>query len=105
MHFAATHYLIFPDYRNVVFALAGDHAGIAAIALGGVDGHRPLVAFVVAEFLEIFVQRKVPIRRLIAFPRKGGIFLVLLQRRRRENFAAFNVVVILRASDRIFVAG
>ena len=46
MHVAAAGDLFRPDHRDVVLRLAGDHAGVAADAHGGVDHHRPGVAVI-----------------------------------------------------------
>ena len=109
MHLAAAHHLIFAYYRNIVFALASHHACVAAIALGGVDGHRPLVALIEIQLWVvlriILVQRHISWRRFVVFARKVRILLVLFERRRAQNLAAFHVVVILGASERIIVAG
>ena len=42
MHLAALDHLLATDNRNIVFALASNHAGIASSALGQVDRHAPL---------------------------------------------------------------
>ena len=46
MHVAAARNFFRPDHRDIVLGLAGDHAGVAADAHGGVDHHRPGVAVI-----------------------------------------------------------
>ena len=46
MHVAAARDFFRPDHRDIVFRLAGDHAGVAADAYGGVDHHRPGVTVI-----------------------------------------------------------
>src|SRR5882724_4640557 len=59
---------------------------------------------VVAKLLKILVERQTIDRRFVFFVRKIRIFLVFLERSRTNDFAAFHIVMILRASDRILVA-
>ena len=105
IHFAPAHHLIFANDGNVVLRLARHDASAAAVALGQINGHRPLVVLVVAELLKILVERQTIDRRFVFFVRKIRIFLVFLERSRTDDFAAFHVVMILRASDRILVVG
>src|SRR5882757_10160562 len=59
---------------------------------------------VVAKLLKILVERQTIDRRFVFFVSKIRIFLVFLERSRTNDFAAFHIVMILRASDRILVA-
>src|SRR6185437_12778884 len=43
VHLTLSRAFIFPDHRNVVLGLAGDHAGVAADARSLIDAHRPLM--------------------------------------------------------------
>ena len=101
VHLAAAHDLILADDRDIVFRHAGDHAGVAAVAAVQVDGHAPGVARV-GEFL---VERIALGRLLVVFVGEAGILLVFLERAGAQDLAAFHVEVILRAGQRIVVAG
>ena len=56
VHFASPHHLFFAHYRDVVFRLASDDAGVAAVAAIQVNRHRPFVALV-RKFRLAFVER------------------------------------------------
>src|SRR5258708_618164 len=100
MHFAAAHDLILADYGDVVFRLAGDHAGIAAIALVQVDGHRPLVS-VVGIFGLTLVKREFLWRQFRVLVGKVRILAIFLERAGLEDLAAFHPEVILPPADRL----
>ena len=103
VHFASAHHLVLADNRNVVFRLAGDDAGVAAIAAIEVDGHGPFVALV-RKFGLALVKGIVFRRRFLAFG-KIRILAVFLESCRHHDVAAFHVEVILRAGHRVAVAG
>ena len=102
MHVTAAVHLFFADHGNIVFRLAGDHAGVAAIAAIEINDHGPLVA-VVGKLRLSFVERQLLRREFGMFVGKIRILAVLLERGGRKDLAAFHVEVILRASERIIV--
>ncbi len=104
VHFAAAHHLILADDWDVVLRLASDHASVATIAFVQVNGHGPFFA-VVGKFSFAFVQREFLGWEFRMLVRKIRILAVLLKRSGRENLPAFHVEVILRASERIILAG
>src|SRR5439155_8533095 len=108
VHFAPTHHLILAHHGDIVFTLASDHARVAAIALRGINGHRPLVALIKLQLwvilLVILVEGQISWRGFVVLVRETRILLVFLERRRTQNLPALHVVVILRTSDRIIVA-
>ncbi len=104
VHLPAARHLILPDHRNIVFRLARDDASVAAVAAIQVDGHGPLVAGV-REFRFALVQGKLLRRQFGMFVSKIRILAIFLERSGGEDLAAFHVEVILRASERIIVAG
>ena len=80
--------------------MAADHAGVAADAGVHVDGHAPLVTFV----LVIGIQRDGPARRRFdsgAFVDRLRIAHVLVARDRAHQAPALHQMVILRAGERI----
>src|ERR1019366_9200207 len=60
VHGAAPSYLVLPHHGDIVFRLAGNHAGAASGAGVKVDGHAPRVAFI----LPLGIKRKFLRRRL-----------------------------------------
>ncbi len=104
MHFAAAHDLLFAHYSDIVFRLAGDHAGVAAIAAIEIDDHGPLVA-VVGKLRLSFVERQFLRREFGMLVGEIRILAILLERGGRKDLAAFYVEVILRASERVLVSG
>ena len=101
MHFSAAHHLIFADDGNIIFGLTRDYAGIAAVALGQVDGHAPRVTGIGERLVKGIVFR----RRFVVLVREIGILLVFRERGVAQKLAAFHVEVILRAGEGIAVAG
>ncbi len=104
VHFAAAHHLILADHGDVVLRLAGDHASVAAIAFVQVDGHRPLVS-AVGEFRLPVVERQFLERRFGMLVGKIRILAILRERAGGQDLPAFHAEVILRASERIILAG
>src|SRR5208337_1026676 len=75
VHVAAFEGLLFADYGDVVFRLAGDDAVIASDTGIQVDRHAPGVSFL--RIIEGLVERE--LSRRLAFFREVRLFLVLLE--------------------------
>src|SRR5258707_1095393 len=104
VHFAAAHHLVLADHGDVVLRLTGDHASVATVAFVQVDGHRPLVA-VIRKFRFALVKRQFLWRRFGMLVGKIRILAILLERAGRQNLATGTLEIILRAGERIVVAG
>jgi hypothetical protein len=58
VHLAAAGHLLFADNRNIVFGLAGDHAGVAADTTIQVNRHPPGVTIALVLVIEIRIERQ-----------------------------------------------
>ena len=73
MHLPAAGHFGFADYRNIVFRLAGNDAGVAADAGIHVDGHAPGVAFI----FEAWIKRALGFVGMLALG-EVRLFAILL---------------------------
>ena len=92
-----------PTTGMLFSALAGDHAGVAADAGVEVDRHAPGVAVVLVAAGRASCSR----RRLVAHLARevAGRCSVLVERRRADEVAALHAPVVLRAGERVALAG
>ena len=87
-------YLLFADYRNAVFRLAGDHAGVTSHAGCLIDGHSPGVAFVLES--RIYGQL---FGRLGGLFHKGWILPILVDVSGDHDSAPFHRMMVLGDSQ------
>ena len=101
VHFTAGQHLLFADHGNVVLRLAADDARVAADARVHVDGHAPLVPFV----LDLRIKGEGLRGRFVAFLQRGGVAEKFVARDGAHLPASFHQVVVLRAGKRVTLAG
>ena len=89
VHLPPAPHLPLPHHRNIVLALAGHHAGVAADARVQIDHHAPGVGrglFVVGMFVRL-VEREAALGRFKLRLREPRIHLILVQRGRAQDAA------------------
>ena len=105
VHFTATPDLVLANDRNVVFALAGDHARRAADAQVQINRHAPLVKPLFLHFIKRIIVERFHHWRLLELHELGEIWMlsVLIQIRLAHNRPPFHRPMVLRNRKGIFL--